>query len=101
MAQVSLEIQLQTFGEYPALASVISHPAPAALLCTSDNTCSAPGMLSVAESQSRSPPTKRTMIAVAALAGVNLLSSLSTGLLTVGLPRMALDVDLSQELLIW
>lgn len=46
-------------------------------------------------------PRGRAIIVIASLAGVNFLSSLTNGLLTVGLPRMALDVALPQHLLLW
>ena len=35
------------------------------------------------------------------LSGITVVSSLSTGLLTVGLPRMAKDVNLAPNLLLW
>ncbi|EHK20863.1 uncharacterized protein TRIVIDRAFT_192541 [Trichoderma virens Gv29-8] len=43
----------------------------------------------------------RTVIVIAALSAVNFLSSLSTGLLTIGLPRMALDIGLPEYLIAW
>ena len=46
-------------------------------------------------------PHGRSIIVIAALTGVNFLSSMSTGLLTVGLPRMAVDVKLPANLLLW
>jgi hypothetical protein len=44
---------------------------------------------------------ERTMIAIATLSAVSFLSSLSTGLLTIGLPRMAKDIELPDYLLAW
>jgi hypothetical protein len=46
-------------------------------------------------------PHGRSIIVIAALTGINFLSSMSTGLLTVGLPRMAVDVKLPAHLLLW
>ena len=46
-------------------------------------------------------PHGRAIIVIASLAGVNFLSSVTNGLLTVGLPRMASDVGLPQHLLLW
>ena len=46
-------------------------------------------------------PHGRSIIVIAALTGINFLSSMSTGLLTVGLPRMAADVKLPANLLLW
>jgi hypothetical protein len=43
----------------------------------------------------------RSIIVIAALTGINFLSSMSTSLLTVGLPRMAVDVKLPTNLLLW
>ncbi|RDW63556.1 hypothetical protein BP6252_11101 [Coleophoma cylindrospora] len=55
----------------------------------------------IEESESGRLPKGRVIITVATLTGVNFLSSLSTGLLTVGLPRMAADVELAEHLLLW
>lgn len=49
----------------------------------------------------RNPANGRTVVMIATLTGVNFLSSLSTGLLTVGLPQMASDVGLPAHLLLW
>jgi hypothetical protein len=46
-------------------------------------------------------PHGRSIIVIAALTGVSFLSSMSTGLLTVGLPRIAVDVKLPANLLLW
>jgi hypothetical protein len=46
-------------------------------------------------------PHGRSIIVIAALTGVSFLGSMSTGLLTVGLPRMAVDVKLPANLLLW
>jgi hypothetical protein len=43
----------------------------------------------------------RIIIVIAVLTGLNLLSSLSNGFITVGLPRMASDLGLPQNLLVW
>jgi hypothetical protein len=43
----------------------------------------------------------RIIITIAALAGVSFLSSFSTGLLTIGLPGMGADIDLTEDLLVW
>lgn len=53
------------------------------------------------ESASALLPKGRTIIVIASLAGVNFLSSLSNGLVTVGLPRMAGDIQLPAHLLLW
>lgn len=44
---------------------------------------------------------QRTIIAIATLSAVSFLSSLSTGLLTIGLPRMAVDIGLPDYLIAW
>jgi hypothetical protein len=46
-------------------------------------------------------PHGRSIIVIAALTGINFLSSMSTGLVTVGLPSMAVDVKLPAHLLLW
>jgi hypothetical protein len=46
-------------------------------------------------------PHGRSIIVIAALTGISFLSSMSTGLVTVGLPRMAADVKLPAHLLLW
>ena len=43
----------------------------------------------------------RTVTVIATLTGITTVSSFSTGLLTVGLPRMALDLNLASNLLLW
>ncbi|KAL8833234.1 MAG: hypothetical protein Q9170_004398 [Blastenia crenularia] len=43
----------------------------------------------------------RATVIIATLTGTTLISSFSTGLLTVGLPRMAKDVNLDPNLLLW
>lgn len=43
----------------------------------------------------------RAIIIIATLAGVNFLSSISTGFLTVGLPSMAGEIGLPEYLLSW
>lgn len=43
----------------------------------------------------------RTIAIIAILTGTTLVSSFSTGLLTVGLPRMARDLNLPANLLLW
>jgi hypothetical protein len=55
----------------------------------------------VMESEATSLSKGRTIIVIAALAGVNFLSSLTNGLLTVGLPRIANDIGLAEHLLLW
>lgn len=42
-----------------------------------------------------------TIFVIANLTGIAFASSMSTGLLTVGLPRIATDLTLSQNLLLW
>lgn len=54
-----------------------------------------------ADLESNFLPHGRSIIVIVALTGVNFLSSMSTGLLTVGLPRMAVDVKLPANLLLW
>lgn len=44
---------------------------------------------------------QRTIIAIATLSTVSFLSSLSTGLLTIGLPRMAVEIGLPDYLIAW
>ena len=43
----------------------------------------------------------RTVVVIATLTGTTIVSSFSNGLLTVGLPRMAKDVNLAGNLLLW
>lgn len=43
----------------------------------------------------------RTVTVIGTLTGITLVSSFSTGLLTVGLPRMASDLALAKNLLLW
>ena len=43
----------------------------------------------------------RTAVVIATLTGTTVVSSFSNGLLTVGLPRMAKDVNLPANLLLW
>ncbi|KAL8687547.1 MAG: hypothetical protein Q9218_006316 [Villophora microphyllina] len=43
----------------------------------------------------------RTAIVIAVLFGTTIVGSFSTGLLTVGLPRMAADLELADNLLLW
>ena len=43
----------------------------------------------------------RTAVVIATLTGTTVVSSFSNGLLTVGLPRMAKDVHLPANLLLW
>jgi MFS family permease len=44
---------------------------------------------------------KRAWIIITQLAGINFITSFSTGLLTVGLPAMAADLELDPGLLVW
>ena len=43
----------------------------------------------------------RTAVVIATLTGTTVVSSFSNGLLTVGLPRMAEDINLPANLLLW
>lgn len=43
----------------------------------------------------------RTSIIIAAIAGVTTTNSMTTGLLTVGLPKLAEDLNLPNHLLLW
>lgn len=47
------------------------------------------------------PPKLHPVILTAQLAGVNLLSSMVNGYITVGLPRIAADLQLPEELFFW
>jgi hypothetical protein len=58
-------------------------------------------LLSNVEPEGTVLPRNRTFIAITALAGVNFLSSLTNGLVAVGLPRMAEDINLPDYLLVW
>lgn len=42
-----------------------------------------------------------TILLIATLTGITLASSISTGLLTIGLPRIAADLELADNLLLW
>lgn len=44
---------------------------------------------------------QRTITTIATLSAVCFLSSLSTGLLTIGLPRMAVEIGLPDYLIAW
>lgn len=44
---------------------------------------------------------KQTIVAIATLSAVSFLSSLSTGLLTISLPRMAVEIGLPDYLIAW
>lgn len=68
---------------------------------TSTEAHAVPGNVSLLDPEPHYLPKGRTIIVIATLAGVTLVSSLSTGLLTVGIPRMALDVNLPEHLLLW
>lgn len=54
-----------------------------------------------AEPDTTRPLRKRIAIVIAALTGVNFFSSLSSGLLTVGLPLIASDTALPEHLQLW
>ena len=43
----------------------------------------------------------RAVIVIGTLTGITVASSMGSGLLTVGLPRMAKDLDLPNHLLLW
>jgi hypothetical protein len=43
----------------------------------------------------------RVIVIIAVLTGVNFLSSLSNGFITIGLPRIASDLSLPEHLMIW
>lgn len=43
----------------------------------------------------------RTTLTIATLSGLTTVSSMTTGLLVVALPRMALDLPLPDDLLLW
>ncbi|EPS36792.1 hypothetical protein H072_9687 [Dactylellina haptotyla CBS 200.50] len=46
-------------------------------------------------------PRRRAILVIGILSGTNFLSSMSTGFLTVGLPRMAVEVGVPDHLLLW
>lgn len=43
----------------------------------------------------------QTVLLIATLTGITFASSISTGLLTIGLPRIAIDLQLADNLLLW
>jgi hypothetical protein len=43
----------------------------------------------------------RIIVIIAALTGVNFLGSLCNGFITIGLPRIASDLSLSEHLILW
>ncbi len=43
----------------------------------------------------------KTVAVIGTISGITMVSSFSTGLLTVGLPRMAQDLNLASNLLLW
>ena len=61
----------------------------------------APVVVTEASRTQKFLPKSRAVIVIATLSGVSLLSSVSTGILTIGLPRMAIDVGLEEHLLLW
>src|SRR5258705_13635139 len=46
-------------------------------------------------------PKSRIVVAITTLAGVNFLSSITNGLVAVGLPHMVQDINLPEYLIIW
>jgi hypothetical protein len=44
---------------------------------------------------------RRSAVVIGSIAGVNFLNTLGSGILTVALPRVAGDLELSRELLLW
>lgn len=83
-----------------ALANLTTTPQPSNLP-PNERIDEAPVLFSLVEPRTDFLPHGRAIIVIASLAGVNFLSSLTNGFLTVGLPRMASDVGLPQHLLLW
>lgn len=61
----------------------------------------APILPTAAEGPAHVLSKERTIIVIATLSAVSFLSSISTGLLTIGLPRMAVDMGLPDYLIAW
>jgi hypothetical protein len=100
MSQTVVMTELQ-----PSLSNGIT-PLPNGVLSQASSSPSAELHRHLADPQPVDPgshflPHGRSIIVIAALTGINFLSSMSTGLLTVGLPRMAVDVKLPAHLLLW
>ena len=81
----TMEISMQPIERDPAHEGFVAHPDHILLRQADANDLS----------------TARAALTIATLTGITLVSSFSTGLLTVGLPRMAKDVDLPASLLLW
>ena len=96
MSQVVTLVNLDTI-EAPGSLTLSNH-APAAL---SNELPEIPDVLRSVEPPAHPLPKGRSIIVIAALAGVSFLNCISLGFLTVGLPRTAVDVKLPEHLLLW
>jgi MFS family permease len=79
----------------------------AALLPNGERVAASEGLTGGISAQASAPPTTppmsrvRASVVVATVAGVSFLNTLGSGLLTVGLPRIAADLNLASNLLLW
>ncbi|KAL7917537.1 MFS general substrate transporter [Trichoderma austrokoningii] len=84
-------------SELPSLANTI-YPGPTEAPARIEDT---PMLSTAAERPAHVLSKQRTIIAIATLSAVSFSSSVSTGLLTIGLPRMAVDIGLPNYLIAW
>ncbi|KAK5164198.1 uncharacterized protein LTR77_009892 [Saxophila tyrrhenica] len=74
--------------------------APGRPPASSNTSLEAPDSASTEDKQD-APNTTRATGIVVALCGVSCLNTLGSGILTIALPKMAKDLDLPQDLLLW
>jgi hypothetical protein len=85
---------------------LVSHNSPTFSLIAPEPLTRSPRYL-IAESDESTEnnntalSTRRAVLIVVTAAGVNFLNTLSSGILTVALPTIAKDLNLSIELLLW
>lgn len=89
--------RLRSASDFMSPADII-YPAPVAAPAGGEI---APILPPAVDEQTLLLSNGRTIIVIATLSAVNFLSSFSNGLLTIGLPRMALDIGLPDYLIAW
>lgn len=57
--------------------------------------------IGLTESRDDDISTRRAVAIIITVAGVNFLNTMGSGILTVAFPRIALDLGISRELLLW
>lgn len=96
MSQVVTLVNLDTVEAPGSLTFFNQGPAG-----SSDELPEIPEVPHSFEPPAQSFPKGRSIIVIAALAGVSFLNCISLGFLTVGLPRTAVDLKLPEHLLLW